>query len=149
MAHQEEWLTKAAAARCLGYSRRTVQRYCNGPWADPSLVKDGKVNVQRLKSLVDFRLSTIERRGFPLGRERPQRRLELGRVPKKKKGFNRSLYQRIEIIRREIDAMTDGQQVQLVLSGPDTFLKMIRPQAFIMAEKLRQSSGRAESDHLP
>jgi hypothetical protein len=147
MARQEEWLTKATAARCLGYSRRTVQRYCNGPWADPSLVKDGKVNVQRLKSVIDFRLS-IERRGFPIGRKRPQRRLGLGRVPKKKKGFNRSLYQRIEIIRREIDAMTDGQQVQLVLSGPDTFLKMIRPQAFIMAEKLRQSSGRPKGDNV-
>src|SRR5262245_5280080 len=125
-------LTKAAAARELGISRRTIQRYCATAWSS-GILQGGKVDLNALKAAIAFRLK-CEKRGFPLGKKRLQRSLRLTPLERKRIGFARSMEQRLAIIRREFDAMTDGQQMQILLLGIMT--EMFRPQALANAQQL-------------
>jgi hypothetical protein len=80
------------------------------------LVQDGKVDVEGLKLVVKI-FKRRDSRGFPLGRKRPERKLPLD-VPRELKPIiRRTLVQRLEIMRREIDAMTDDEQVQMLEMG--------------------------------
>jgi hypothetical protein len=112
--------------------------------------------------LVEFmhKRKQAERRGFPPGQKRygPQTRLELltgedgksfwARLPRRQsKTFGRTFDARIELIKREIDAMTDYEQSVLIRQSPDVFLKMFRPDARVIVEnyaKLRDAWERGE-----
>jgi len=86
---------------------------------------DGTVDVEALKLVVRIYKSKNSR-GFPLGHKRPERELPLD-IPKKVKPiFRRTLVQRLEVIRREIDAMTDDEQVQLWEMGQEVFWNFFR-----------------------
>jgi hypothetical protein len=141
--------TKASAAKLLRISRRTVQRRCDE--YDQLLIRNpklpclcdekGKVNVNVVFEFIEHR-KRCERRGFPLGQKRmhAQARLESirrvdgkyfwARLPRREsKTFGRSFEKRLELIKREIDAMTDYEQSILLRQGPRVFLEMLRPEA--------------------
>src|SRR5438067_1429627 len=71
--HMDRLQSRSAAARSVGCSRRTVQRYCK---REPGLVQDGKVDVEALKHVIRI-CKFRESRGFPLGHKRPERELPL------------------------------------------------------------------------
>jgi hypothetical protein len=142
--------TKSAAARLLGISRRTVQRNCDlyertllktRPKLPPICDKRGKVWVGTLTEFIKARKRT-DARGFPLGRKRfsPQTRFETlkgpdgkyfwARVPRRQsKAFGRSFEKRLEIIKHEIDAMTDYEQSILLAQNHRMLVETCRPEA--------------------
>ena len=124
--HMERWQSRSAAARSLGCSRRTVQRYCK---REPGLVQDGKVDVEALKHVIRI-FKFRDSRGFPLGHKRPERELPLDLPKQVKPIIRRTLVQRLEIMRREIDAMTDDEQVQMLEMGPEALWNYFRESSF-------------------
>lgn len=132
-----KYVSRSLAAHKLGCSRRTVQRYC---YREPGLIRNGKVDLEgliRTIAVSKFRDS----RGFPLGGKRSQRKLALD-VPKKPKPeIRRTLIQRLEIMRREIDAMTDDEQVQMVEMGMPALWACFRRSTF---EKVKARHPEAE-----
>ena len=89
-------------------------------------MRDGKVDVEGLKLVIKIFKGRDSRR-FPLGHKRPERELPL--APKKEKPIiRRRLSQRLEIIARECEAMTDAEQVQLLRLWPSLFLDFFRRQ---------------------
>lgn len=141
--------TKSAAARLLSISRRTVQRNCDLyeatrlrlPKLPPICDQRGKVYVGTLSEFIRVRKQR-DGRGFPLGQKRfgSQTRFEIlkgpdgkhswTRLPRRQsKTFGRTFEKRLEIIRREIDAMTDYEQSVLIAQSHRMFLEMFRPAA--------------------
>ena len=116
------YVSRSLAARKLACSRRTVQRYCR---REPGLIRNGKVDLDGLiRTIAIFKFR--DSRGFPLGGKRSEQKLALD-VPKKPKPIiRRPLIQRFEIIRREIDAMTDDEQVRMLRFWPGLFLDFFR-----------------------
>ena len=117
--------TISGAARLLGISRRTVQRYCQ---SNPEIKEGQRVNVELLRVAITFRQSS-DARGFPLGGKRPAKSFAFDLPAKPKPIVRRTLAQRLEIIAREIDAMTDAEQRQ-ILSQSSLVNQMFRPQNF-------------------
>lgn len=65
-----------------------------------------------------------------MGHKRPERKLPLD-IPKNVKPiFRRTLAQRLEMMRREIDAMTDDEQVQMLEMGPEALWNCFRESSF-------------------
>jgi len=131
------YATKSGAARLMRISRRTVQRYCAYELIyklDPPLT-DGRGNVclSVLKGLI-MHLKEKDGRGFPLGAKRYARQPTL---LKPAKTFGRSYRQRLELIQKEIDAMSDGEQVSLLLRwSRQVFSKSFRPVAYERAKAM-------------
>ena len=115
-------VTLSAAARELDISRRTVQRYCR---REPGLIEQSKVNLEGLKAVIAY-CKRADARGFPLGRTR-WLRLPLNAQRKEKPIIRRTLNQRLEIITREFNAMTDAEQIQVLRPGPGVWFRMFRP----------------------
>lgn len=92
-------------------------------------MQNGKVDVEGLKLVIKiFKLRVS--RGFPLGHKRPDRKLSLN-VPKQVKPIiRRTLVQRLEIMRHEIDAMTDAEQVQMLEMGREAIWGCFRRSSF-------------------
>jgi hypothetical protein len=110
-------MTISAAARHEGIDRRTVQRYCR---REPGIMVGKKVNLESLRALIAY-CKAGDGRGFPLGKSRLAQ--WLFKPPRKEKPiFRRRLDRRLEIIAREIYAMTDAEQVQLLQLWPGVFL---------------------------
>jgi len=131
-----QFVSKSLAARMLGIGRRTVQRYCK--MEEPGLTQNGKVDWEALESLISAVKFLEGRRGWPLRKKRPQRRLPLRGGDKKGRAIShRTMEQRLgiiarelAIIAREIDAMTDEEQAQFfALCGGGATIP-IRPAAF-------------------
>jgi hypothetical protein len=115
-------VSRSRAARKLRCSRRTVQRYCQ---REPGIVQNGKINLDALiAAIAAFKFR--DSRGFPLGRKRSQRKLPLDAPKKERPIIHRALNQRLEIIAREFNAMTDAEQVQLLEMGPQVLLRLFR-----------------------
>jgi hypothetical protein len=114
-------MTISAAARDLGIDRRTVQRYCR---REPGIMLGKKVDVESLRAVIAY-CKAADGRGFPLRRGRWPR-LPLKAPRKEKPVIRRTLIQRLEIIRREIDAMTDAEQVQVLEMGREAFWNCFR-----------------------
>ncbi len=113
--------TKSAAARMLGIDRRTVQRYAR---KFPEVLVGQKVDVDYLGLVIQISKES-EGRGFPLRKARG-RRLPLSNLAKKPPAvIRRTFEQRMVIIHREIDAMTDDEQQVLL---PFLILSLCRPQ---------------------
>jgi hypothetical protein len=132
--------TLSAAARSLGIDRRTVQRYVR---RFPGIMEGKKVEVIHLQSLIDL-FKASEGRGFPLGRIRGKR-LPLTGLPKKPPAvIRRTFSQRLEIIAREINHMTDEEQQALL---PMKFLSLFRFGNIMKAAKREDARerGRAEA----
>jgi hypothetical protein len=137
---------KKAAARLLGCSRRTVQRYCK-KW--PSLVKDGRVDVDALGSVLQT-ARALDGRGWKLGRRRQQHQLALGVTKKEKPFIRRTLSQRLEIIAREVGAMSDEEQALIL--APDKLLSFFRPTAinlYYRAHDIISCANCGTSNRLP
>lgn len=112
-------ISKSAAARKLGISRSTVQRYCRH---DPLVAGPDGISMCALQIAIAQRKES-DGRGFPLGKKR-HRALPL-QLPRRAAAiFRRPLGHRIEIIGREIDAMTDSEQQQMLTR----WLPLFRPQ---------------------
>ena len=123
-------MTVSAAARDVSADRRTVQRYCRRhPW----ILENGKVNVFALRLAIEQQKAR-DARGFPLGKKRNQPSMRLRAVRKEKPILRRTLKQRIEIILREIDAMTDAEQAQILQLGPQGWLRMFRVSKLLLCE---------------
>lgn len=174
MAHSQETLaacnpaTKSSAARFLHISRRTVQRYCDlhkrmslrSPELPPLVDEKGMVDVAFLALFIEAR-KRANGRGFPLHRKRfhaqtrfemvagPDGRAGWTRLPRRKaRTFGRSFEDRLELIKREIETMTDHEQSILIGKSPEVFLEMFRPEARLIAEnykKLRASWERGDA----
>jgi hypothetical protein len=122
-------VSKSLAARILGISRGTVARYCK---IEPRLTQNGKVDWRALESTIPA-VKMWDGRGWPLRKKRPQGRLSL-RDQKQKPVFHRTMEQRLEIIAREIEAMSDQEQAQFfTLSGQVLLRKMFRQSAIDLA----------------
>jgi hypothetical protein len=142
-------VTKSAAARLLGISRRTIQRNCDlyertllrRLKFPPICDKRGKVWVGALTEFIKAR-KRDDARGFPLGRKRfssqtrsetlkgPDGKYLWVRLPRRQsKAFGRSFEKRLEIIKREIDAMTDYEQSILLARSHRMLVEMCRPEA--------------------
>jgi len=132
-----EDVSRSLAARKLGCSRRTVQRYCQ---REPGIIRNGKVDLDTLKvaiAVFKFRNS----RGFPLGGKRSEQKLTLNLPKKPKPIIRRTLIQRLEIMKREIDAMTDDEQVQMLEMGVAALWDCFRPSSFqkLIAKHMKQN----------
>ena len=101
--------TKSHAAQILGIGRKTVQRYAR---QCPDAVSGGKVDTDLLIALFALR-KMREPRGCPLGHKRANLPLR-GHGKKPSARVCRTLFQRLETIKREIDAMTDDDQLTLL-----------------------------------
>jgi len=113
--------TKSATARLLGIDRRTVQRYVK---KFPEVSLGQKVDVEYLLSIIELS-KAADGRGFPLRQSRGWR-LKLGNLEKKPPAvIRRTFEQRMAIIRREIDAMTDEEQ-QAILRHPRNWFSLFR-----------------------
>jgi hypothetical protein len=133
-----QFVPKTAAARALGCDRGTVARYCK---VHRYLMQNGKVDLQRLQRVIAEK-KMWERRGWQAGRPRPQSELALG-VQRQKKVFNHTMEQRLAIIAREIDAMSDQEQARFFTkSGQVLLRKMFRQSAIDLA------LGDGERNHL-
>jgi hypothetical protein len=114
----EHWISKSAVARAEDISRRTVQRTCQlweqlpGKKEYQVTDENGRVNLEGFR-LWSSSIKKLERRGFPRGKKRQPSVLS---VRPQRKTFGRSYVQRVAVILAEIDAMTDGQQVALLVS---------------------------------
>jgi hypothetical protein len=129
-------VSRSRAAHKLGCSRRTVQRYCQ---REPGVVQNGKVNLDALKvAIAAFKFR--DSRGFPLGRKRSQRKLPLDAAKKEKPIIRRTLNQRLEIITREFNAMTDAEQVQLLRLGISLWLRVFRFQNLAIVRSEQQAA---------
>jgi hypothetical protein len=105
----------------LGIDRRTVQRYAR---KFPEVLVGQKVDVDYLGLVIQISKES-EGRGFPLRKARG-RRLPLSNLAKKPPAvIRRTFEQRMVIIHREIDAMTDDEQQVLL---PFLILSLFRPQ---------------------
>ena len=114
---QVAWLPKSAVARIERINRRTVQRTCRTweslPGTRDYLVTDskGRVNLEGFRRFRSF-TKQIERRGFPVGKKRaatgPWR--ELMKRLKDQKSFGKTYEEKINLIRSEIESMTDTEQ---------------------------------------
>src|SRR5260370_30557169 len=114
------------AARQLGCRRRNVQRYCQ---REPGIIRNGKVNLDALiRAIAVFKFR--DSRGFPLGAKRSDQKLTLNLPKKSKPIIRRTLIQRLEIMKREIDAMTDDEQVQMLEMGVAALWECFRPSSF-------------------
>ena len=92
-------------------------------------MQDGKVDVEGLKLVIKI-FKFRDSRGFPLGHKRPERKLPLD-VPRQVKPIiRRTLVQRLEIMRREIDGMTDDEQVQMLEMGREAIWNCFRESSF-------------------
>lgn len=128
---------------------RYLARYTKARKKIPTLPEvidsSGKVNLDVLFEFVSWRKAR-DKRGFPLGQKRlqAQTRFELlkdadgkrfwARLPRRRsQTFGRSFEKRMELIKREIDAMTDYDQSILVTQGQKIFLDMLRPEAHEIA----------------
>lgn len=150
--------TKASAAKLLRVSRRSVQRYCDLyqrtllrlPELPAIEDPNGKVHLALLSEFIKL-CKQHDGRGFPLGRKRPQvqTRLEIlqdandrrywARFPRRRsRTFGRSFEKRLELIKAEIDAMTDYQQSALIKKSPEVFIQMFRPEAQRIAENYKK-----------
>jgi len=113
--------TKSAAARMLGIDRRTVQRYTR---KYPEILVGQKVDVRCLTLIIE-ESKAADGRGFPLRRARG-RRLKLENLEKRSPAvIRRTFKQRLAIIGREIDAMTDEEQ-QTFLRHPRNWFSLFR-----------------------
>jgi hypothetical protein len=121
-------MTISAAAREIPADRRTVQRYCRRhPW----ILDDGKVNVFALRLAIEQQKAR-DARGFPLGKKRHPR-LRVKAVGKGKAVIRRTLRQRIEIIVREIDSMTNEEQIQFLRLRAKTWFRAFRIRNLVIA----------------
>jgi hypothetical protein len=120
---------KTVAARMLGISLRTVQRYCDlfARYGEPLTDEKGKVNPEGLWHRIQTE-KTGERRGYPLGEKRQPSLLIVKR--RERKTFGRSFAQRVEFIKNEIDSMSDEQQATLLRNLPSLFRPIAQQQAF-------------------
>ena len=118
-------MTISAAARHEHIDRRTVQRYCR---REPGIMVGKKVDLESLRVVIAH-CKAADGRGFPLGRGR-WLRLDLKPPKKEKPIIRRTLAQRLEIIRREIDAMTDAEQVQMLEMGREAIWDCFRRSSF-------------------
>jgi hypothetical protein len=110
-------MTISAAARRERIDRRTVQRYCR---REPGIMVGKKVDLECLRAVIAH-CKAADGRGFPL-RHRRGRRLPM-KLPKKEKPIiRRPLVHRLEIIGREISAMNDAEQQELLRLWPGCFL---------------------------
>ena len=136
---QMRLVTISAAARDLCIDRRTVQRYCR---REPGIMVGKKVDLESLRAVIAH-CKAADGRGFPLGRGRWPR-LALKAPKKEKPIIRRTLNQRLEIIAREFNAMTDAEQVQLLRMFPQVVLRLFR------LENLAQVASKKEaSDEKP
>src|SRR5438876_4011568 len=159
-ARSESMATKASAAGLLRMSRPTLYRYLarytkareKTPTLPEVIDSSGKVNLDVLFEFVSWRKAR-DKRGFPLGQKRlqAQTRFEVLKdadgkrfwalLPRRQsQTFGRSFEKRMELIKREIDAMTDYDQSILVTQGPKMLLDMLRPEPHEIAsnyDKLR------------
>ena len=150
--------TKASTAKLLRISRRSVQRYCDLyqrtllrlPELPAITDANGKVHLAILSAFINLR-KQHDRRGFPLGKKRlpvqmrfeiledPKGRRYWARFPRQRsKTFGRTFEKRLELIKAEIDAMTDYQQSALIKKSPEVFLEMFRPEAQRIAENYKK-----------
>ena len=150
--------TKASTAKLLGISRRSVQRYCDLyqrtllqlPELPAITDTSGNVHLALLSEFIKLR-KRHDGRGFPLGKRRlhAQTRFEIlqdangrrywARFPRRRsRTFGRTFEKRLELIKAEIDAMTDYQQSALIKKSPEVFLQMFRPEAQRIAENYKK-----------
>jgi hypothetical protein len=101
------------------------------------MVKNGLVDVVEFRSLIAA-WKCLDSRGFPLGGARsPQFWKNQPRC------FRLPLVRRLEIIRRQIDAMSDQDQLEFLSVGPAAWIRMFRPnvqEAFFEIEKAKSSA---------
>jgi hypothetical protein len=127
-------LSKSAVAREEGISRRTVQRRCRTweslPKTGEYQVMDekGRVNLEEYRRFDKQVFKRYEKRGFPLrGVRTPTHRWRrLMRALRDKKTFGRTLEDRFKLIRAEIDAMSDGEQMATLAELPIFFRSAVR-----------------------
>ena len=125
---QPTWISKSAVAREERLSRRTVQRWCH-LWETLPGRKDYHVIDQKGRvCLYGFRrfragIKQLERRGFPSGglRTPTHKWRRLMRALRDQKAFGRTLADRINLIRAEIDAMSDREQMATLVELPVFF----------------------------
>jgi len=118
-------MTISAAARHEDVDRRTVQRYCR---REPGIMVGRKVDLDALRAVIAY-CKAADARGFPLRRGRAAQ--WLFKPPRKEKPIiRRPLIQRFEIIKREIDAMTDDEQVRMLEMGVEALWECFRPSSF-------------------
>jgi len=123
------WTSKSAVAREEGISRRTVQRRCRAWESLPKtgdyqvLDEKGRVNLEEYRRFDREVFKRYEKRGFPLrGVRTPTHRWRrLMRSLRNRKGFGRTLEDRIKLIRGEIDAMSDREQMATLVELPVFF----------------------------
>jgi hypothetical protein len=131
------WVSKSAVAREERISRRTVQRWCR-LWETLPGRKDYPVTDAKGRVYLDgfrkFRtaIKQLERRGFPSGGRRgwSYRWERLIRSLRDRKAFGRTLEDRIKLIRAEIDAMSDREQMATLGELPVFFRSAVR-QSFV------------------
>jgi hypothetical protein len=136
-------MTISAAARSLQIDRRTVQRYCR---REPGIMVGKKVDLESLNAVIAY-CKAADGRGFPLRRARGWR-LPLKAPKKGKPIIRRRLDHRLQIIGREIAAMTDAEQVQLLQLFPRVFLDFFWRHNIekVFAEKQRAAAARTPSN---
>lgn len=115
-------VTISAAARLRGIDRGTVKRYAKN-YPDVRTA-NGMIDLESLDLAILLRQQS-DARGFPLGRKRPIAQKWLITPKRNRKGqFPKSLDQRLEIIREQIEQMTDEEQVLVIRSAAvDNFYK--------------------------
>jgi hypothetical protein len=122
---------------------------------------NGNVHLALLSEFIKLR-KRHDGRGFPLGKKRlhVQTGFEIlqdangrrywARFPRRRsRTFGRSFDKRLELIKAEIDAMTDYQQSALIKKSPEVFLQMFRPEAQRIAENYRKLMARWERGEKP
>jgi hypothetical protein len=135
-------VSRSHAARKLGCSLRTVHRYCQ---REPGIIRNGKVDLDALKRAIAV-FKFRDSRGFPLGHKRSDQKLPLDALEKPKPVIRRTLIQRLEIIRREIDAMTDAEQVQMLEMGVEALWNCFRRSSF---ERFIAKYTKGQADKAP
>jgi hypothetical protein len=129
-------MTISAAARHEHIDRSTVQRYCR---REPGIMVGKKVDLESLKAVIAH-VKAGEGRGFPLGRSRLSQ--WLFKPPRKEKTIvHRRLSKRFEIMKHEIEAMTDEEQVQMLEMGMAALWRCFRRSSF---EKVKAKHPEAE-----
>lgn len=121
------------AAREVGCSRRTIQRYLTRypQFFDLSNERyEGTDIVSRFRYVVRL-AQTLERRGYPIGKRRVDRWLLPQKPERYPKRIGRTFEQRIVIIREEIESMSRDQKKLLL----KTFAQLFPKDVFIEVEK--------------